>query len=357
MGSFTIACNLILAQATVPPVPGANNLDGAAQQATGALEQEKANQPGRSATEVQRQSPETRGQGRVDQPRAQQERSNQGARSEQQNVRGDSTEQRGGAQPSGEADQRRGAGQQARLGIQFDQRTDNGLIVTDIEEGSVAARAGLRARDRIVSVEGRTITNPRQLQAYIRGQGGRAVPVIIDRDGQRYTIQLASQGGGEGAWLGVYLQDGENDRPGAQVTSIYPSGPAARAGLRTGDVILALNGQRIANTPDLIAAVDGLKAGSRAEATVLRNGQEMAIPIVLGSRESFVFYPRNEGGYSQDYNDEDSEYINVPPFAMQLEHDRRMAEQHQRIESELRALKDEVRQLREALGQKRESPR
>jgi C-terminal processing protease CtpA/Prc len=253
-----------------------------------------------------------------------------------------------------------------RLGIQFDERAEGSLTVTGVDEGTAAAQAGLQVRDRIVSVDGRTITHPRQLQAYLRGQFGRAVPMIIERGGQRYTIQInPSQPEGDGAWLGVYLQDREGDQGGAQITNVYPSGPAARGGLRSGDVIVQVNGQRIASTPDLIAAVEGLEPQARAEFVVLRGNREVTIPVVLGNRENFVYYQGRQdtgdddrGDYGRDGDrGGDYDFDNVPPYAMGLEHDRRMAEQHQRIEMELRKLQDEVRQLREAITQRREPNR
>jgi hypothetical protein len=76
--------------------------------------------------------------------------------------------------------------------------------------------------------------------------------------------------------------------------------------------------------------------------------------VVLGSRENFVFYGDDEdygrrGGNEEGGRFDDDDYGRIPPHAMGLEHDRRMAEQHQRIEMELRKLQEEVRKLREAL--------
>lgn len=239
------------------------------------------------------------------------------------------------------------------LGIQFGEQGQNALAITKIEADSNAARAGFQVGDRIVSVNGRNLANPRQFMAFVSGQSGRAIPVIIERGGQRYTIQLQpSQLSNNGPWLGVYLQDNEENQTGARIVSVYPSGPAARAGLRSGDVIQQVNGKEVASTPDLIAMIDELDPRSRVEFVVQRGDQQATIPMVLGTRESFVgFTQRSEGG--GDNNDETDEYSDIPPHAMQLEHDRRMAEQHQRIETELRKLQEEIRQLRELVEQRK----
>jgi S1-C subfamily serine protease len=241
--------------------------------------------------------------------------------------------------------------------VQFDANGE-GLTVGTIEEESIAAQAGLRTGDRIVSIDGQAIANQRQFQAYLSGQYGRRVPVIIERDGRQYTVQLGMQRpSADGAWLGVYLseQQQEGDRQGARITHVYPSGPAARAGLRPGDVVTQINGRQIEGTPELIAAVDSLEPSARTEFLVLRGQNEVTIPVVLGSRENFVFYGDDEDdygrrdGFEEGGRYEDDDYGRIPPHAMGLEHDRRMAEQHQRIEMELRKLQEEVRKLREAL--------
>jgi S1-C subfamily serine protease len=113
-----------------------------------------------------------------------------------------------------------------------------------VQQGTPAAQAGLRSGDQIVSIDGRNINSPQQFFAYLSGQTGRQVPVVILRNGRQYTIQLApDQGEGDVAWLGVFLQDSQGTQEGAQVTQVYPAGPAARAGLRPGDIISAVEGR------------------------------------------------------------------------------------------------------------------
>ncbi|HEV8638214.1 MAG TPA: trypsin-like peptidase domain-containing protein [Chloroflexota bacterium] len=60
--------------------------------------------------------------------------------------------------------------------------------------------------------------------------------------------------------------------------------PAARAGLRQGDVITALDGQPVKTTDDLGAALARKKVGDRVELTVRRGGQEQKVAVQLGAR-------------------------------------------------------------------------
>jgi membrane-associated protease RseP (regulator of RpoE activity) len=242
--------------------------------------------------------------------------------------------------------------QRTGLGIQFDQQTQNGLTIANVQQSSVAAQAGLQQGDRILAVDGQSFNSQRQLQAYLGGQYGRRLPVIIDRGGRQYTIQLPlNEQQGDVAWLGVFLNDNQENERGAIVAQVYPSGPAARAGLQSGDVIQQVNGQPVATSADLIATIEEMQPGAKAELSVLRNNEPTQIIASLGSRDSFVFRGQNQdrndygGGRGNGENDD----YNIPLYALELEHNRRNAEQHQRIETEIAKLRDEVRQLREAL--------
>ena len=84
-------------------------------------------------------------------------------------------------------------------------------------------------------------------------------------------------------WLGARTQDvtaaiaaslGRARPQGAIVSRVYPGGPTDRAGLRVGDVILAVNGRPIDDRAGLAFRVATLRLGAAAELTVLRGGRE-----------------------------------------------------------------------------------
>ena len=70
---------------------------------------------------------------------------------------------------------------------------------------------------------------------------------------------------------------------GALVEHVEPSGPAARAGLQPGDVILAVNGQDVPHAIDLPRMAAEHPPGSRLRLTVLRNKQALALDVTLGA--------------------------------------------------------------------------
>jgi serine protease Do len=69
---------------------------------------------------------------------------------------------------------------------------------------------------------------------------------------------------------------------GALVSKVEPDSPAAKAGLKTGDVILAWNGQSISDSADLPPRVADTKPGAQASIKVWRDGSEKQLTIAVG---------------------------------------------------------------------------
>lgn len=74
------------------------------------------------------------------------------------------------------------------------------------------------------------------------------------------------------------------DKPaGALVAQIQDDGPAAKGDLRVGDVILTMNGQPIVMSADLPHLVGALKAGSKANLEVIRDGKRHNVELIVGA--------------------------------------------------------------------------
>jgi len=107
-------------------------------------------------------------------------------------------------------------------------------------------------------------------------------------------------------WLGVTIQDvnedvakalGLKDAKGALIGSTMPGEPADKAGLRAGDVIIRVDNADVSNASELTRSVAGLKPGTKAEVTVLRDGKEMKFSVTLGERASHM--GAGQGGQSE----------------------------------------------------------
>ena len=124
-----------------------------------------------------------------------------------------------------------------------------------------------------------------------RGGGvGLAIPINMAR-----TVyeQLIKTGVVERGFLGIQLQDpiaeraaarGLADTGGAVVVSVLEDSPAQEAGLRSGDVLVELEGDRITSSNQLRHAVAAWKPGAQVEVAVIRDGERKRLTITLGER-------------------------------------------------------------------------
>lgn len=71
---------------------------------------------------------------------------------------------------------------------------------------------------------------------------------------------------------------------GALVVTVLPQSPAAKAGLKSADVIVSLNGQPISSLDDLLAEVQNLKVGEKTVLTVMRASQKVTLEVFLGKK-------------------------------------------------------------------------
>jgi serine protease Do len=95
--------------------------------------------------------------------------------------------------------------------------------------------------------------------------------------------QLRTSGHIERGWLGVSVANSDN---GVTIAGIERTSPAARAGLRQGDIILSVNGERIEGALGLIRTVAAVSPGSTVNLTIRRQGREFDMPVTVGQRPS-----------------------------------------------------------------------
>jgi putative serine protease PepD len=85
------------------------------------------------------------------------------------------------------------------------------------------------------------------------------------------------------AYLGISVGD-DPTGAGARVDSIRAGSPASKAGLRSGDVIVAANGTKVASANQLTAVVAEHQPGDALRLTVERNGSSLEVDVTLGTR-------------------------------------------------------------------------
>ena len=203
-----------------------------------------------------------------------------------------------------------GEARHARLGVSvqeinqafadsFKLAKPEGALVASVEKNSPAAKAGLEPGDVIQQIDGKPIVASGDLPAYI-GQTlpGQKVQLGIWRQGEskQLSATLGSVGdkaakservdaaGGQGQ-LGLALRPlsaDEKRESGIDAGMLIEdaSGPAARAGVQAGDVLLSINGTAAKSVEGVRAAM--AKAGKTVALLIWRDGQKIFVPVRLG---------------------------------------------------------------------------
>jgi putative serine protease PepD len=117
---------------------------------------------------------------------------------------------------------------------------------------------------------------------------GFAIPA---NEAKNVAEQLISTGTVKHAYLGVSVGDGTATISGAKqeaaiVGTVSSGTPAASAGLKDGDAIIALNGQSIGSADSLVGQVRALQPGTKVTLTVVRGGSTQNVSLTLGTSPS-----------------------------------------------------------------------
>ncbi len=118
---------------------------------------------------------------------------------------------------------------------------------------------------------------------------GFAIPVGLAKN---IIDQLRTSGHVERGWLGVNIQEVTpelassldlGDASGALVANVAPGGPAEKAGIERGDVIVEFAGRKVADSHQLPTLVAETSVGSNARLTVVRDGSRKEIDVKIAS--------------------------------------------------------------------------
>ena len=83
--------------------------------------------------------------------------------------------------------------------------------------------------------------------------------------------------------IGAQVQTGGVEGDGATIDKVLVDTPAEAAGLEKGDVVVAVNGERVTNGIALIVTIRSHQPGETLEFTILRDGDEETAGVTLGS--------------------------------------------------------------------------
>jgi S1-C subfamily serine protease len=205
-----------------------------------------------------------------------------------------------------------------------------GILITEIYEDSPAEEAGLRENDVVVSIDGETGEDLKTFVDLVRSkEPGTKVEIRVHRDGEMKTlhatlaereytyewhgleslealkaleglkalehiyipeISIGLAGAGSRGRLGVYVDElteglaeyfDAPDGKGVLVEGVVEDSPAEKAGIKAGDIIYRIDGERIWDTDDLVDAISDMETGKETPIVLIRKGREMTVQAVV----------------------------------------------------------------------------
>jgi len=180
----------------------------------------------------------------------------------------------------------------------------SGVLVQTVTDDS-PAKDDLKAGDVIVSMEGKSVRGPGSLQSLVaQHQPGERVSLSVYRDGRQREVDVklgevpfhaeagtVTHKGADAGRLGVALAEPGSDAAramgvdtqGALVVRVDPMGPAARAGIRPGDVITSVDGKSVDRVEDLTRVLGKADSGSVLSLKVIdTSGQSRIANVRVG---------------------------------------------------------------------------
>jgi serine protease Do len=258
---------------------------------------------------------------------------------------------------------------------ELNMKEETGAEITSVMPGSPAEEAGLQKKDVILEYQGTRIEGAIQLTRMVRETPpGRTVTLKILRDGEARTVKVkVTEHDGEehegmfhrrieippiempdidlpdipflgsvpsSSRLGVSVENlgdqlgeyfGVKSGDGVLVRSVKKGSPAENAGLRAGDVIVKVDGERISDAADLRSALRG-HHGKAFPISIVRDRREQNVTVTLPKPEE----PPGEGQEESRYRD------------LLKERHQRQADRDTLIQERVRSRMDEARARLEA---------
>jgi serine protease Do len=192
-----------------------------------------------------------------------------------------------------------------------------GALVQNVVPRGPAAKAGIEAGDLVVAINGKPVESSGQLTRTVALVApGEKVDVTLLRKGDRKQLSFkvaqrpedeaaaqrgelgegdeGEKAGGKAQKLGVSLAPltpeiarelGISAEQGVVVSEVVGGGPAERAGVRRGDLILEVNRQAVRKPEDVAAAIGKMKDGEMALLRVRRGDQSVFVAVPIGGRQ------------------------------------------------------------------------
>jgi photosystem II stability/assembly factor-like uncharacterized protein len=174
------------------------------------------------------------------------------------------------------------------LGLSTEDEKGVGLKVTLVPDDGPAGKAGFKEGDVVAAVDGqKTETYDAFRSILATKKPGDVLKITIKRGGKEQVIEVKlapreepapKTPAGPPPTIGAQLVPAEE---GVGIGNVQDEGPAAQAGLQTGDVITGLNGKKVTDATEFRTALSAMKAGDKVKLTVVRDAQDRQVEVIL----------------------------------------------------------------------------
>ena len=126
---------------------------------------------------------------------------------------------------------------------------DRGLLIAQVVPGSPAAKAGLRAGDRIIKFAGHELDTGKEFRSLVLGAASPAA-VVVERAGSEKPLELRAELIGEPILVGISWSSDDAEPRSVIVLRVVPDSPADRAGIKVDDRIEQVNGKDFSSSDE-----------------------------------------------------------------------------------------------------------
>ena len=157
------------------------------------------------------------------------------------------------------------------------------VVIGTFADKSVGEQAGLKVGDRVVAVDGKPVENWDQFSIAIVPKASRDVTLSVVRDGKAMQIHVVPEAQGKYEMGDIGIQPAIHP----EVADVGPNTPAAEAGLRAGDVVLAAGDEKDISHERLLASIKEHE-GKPLPLTIKRGDNVMTITVTPRSIDGTV---------------------------------------------------------------------
>jgi M6 family metalloprotease-like protein len=186
------------------------------------------------------------------------------------------------------------SGRTGYLGVNAGPDRRGKLSVVEVEPDSPAARAGLQPGDLLLKLGSQAVSSPDELRQLLQSHSpGEEVRIAVRRKEKSLEVPVKLGATSRpmslnGARVTLGIQLGEpNEEQGAPVRRVTPGSPAQAAGIRTGDLVVKVDGAPLAGAATLGDSLADRKPGDTVTLALRRDGKDMELKLQLAAdRES-----------------------------------------------------------------------